>query len=131
MTHPSPRSQDSASGSKALDKEGSQLPAGVHANADELIRQAGSADRAKQAVDAAANERPPIGAKDEFARQWGFASYLELFEDSKPMASPKSGHWMVTALHNGRWIVWNADDFSMVQEYPTLDEANRAAQGAS
>src|SRR5688500_15111231 len=55
----------------------------VEAQAEQLLKTAGSPGLAHQALDAAERQQAPEGSiQDEFARRWGFTSYLEMFEAS-------------------------------------------------
>jgi hypothetical protein len=67
----------------------------------------------------AAAEGPP----DRFARQVGFASYLDLFETSRPIASADGKAWCLTRLAGDQWIVWNDRDLTIAAQYATQDEA--------
>ena len=95
--------------------------------ARELIDKAGSPDQAKQAVDAAAREQAtaPL-TKEDFARRWGFASFLEMFEASQPLAAAEgTKKWCVTALRGGKWLLWNDGDMEVAREFDSLEEAKR------
>ena len=101
--------------------------------AQKLIEQTGSPDQAKQAVDAAAREQasPPI-TKEDFARRWGFASFLEMFEASKPLGPAEENEkWCVTALRGGKWLLWNDADMNSAREYDSLEEAKLYARQSS
>ncbi|MGI8980298.1 MAG: hypothetical protein ACR2FY_13815 [Pirellulaceae bacterium] len=93
--------------------------------AEKLLALSGSPDQAKQAVDAAARERAagPV-TKEDFARRWGFASFLEMFEASKPSGpAGVKGKWLVTALRGGKWLLWNDGQMESAQEFESRDAA--------
>ena len=95
--------------------------------AEQLIEKAGSADQAKQAVDDAAREQAvaPL-TKDDFARRWGFATFLELFEASKPLGRAEgTKKWLATSLRGGKWLLWNDADMQSAREFDSLDEAKK------
>lgn len=96
----------------------------VQTHAQQLIEKAGSPGLARQAIDAA-DKHPPAraSAQDEFARQWGFRSYLELFESSTAVRTAAGKNWHVTAIASGGWIVWNETDLYAASTFATRDEA--------
>jgi hypothetical protein len=97
-------------------KEHSDLPAPIEAQARRLLAEAGSAELAKHAVDAAVKAEPAAGSPgDKFATEWGFDSYLSLFEASLPLASVGGKNWCVTAVGPERWILWNDADLVATQ----------------
>jgi hypothetical protein len=71
-----------------------------------------------QRVEAAQRASP-----DGFARQLGFASYLDLFETSTPISSADGKAWCLTRLLGDEWIVWNDRDLAIAARYATEDEA--------
>jgi hypothetical protein len=90
-----------------------------------LIDAAGSPDQAKQAVDEAAREQaaPPL-TEEDFARRWGFASFLEMFEASKAVgAAGDAKKWLLTALRGGKWLLWNDGDLSSAREFDSREDA--------
>jgi hypothetical protein len=92
--------------------------------AQRLLDIAGSIDRAKAALDEAAE---PGGGRrmspDTFAKQLGFASYLDLFEASTPISSADGKAWCLTRLAGDEWIVWNDRDLAIAGRFATQDEA--------
>jgi hypothetical protein len=66
-------------------------------------------------------------AHDQFARRWGFPSYLAMFEGSDPILSAGGKQWCATALAEDRWILWNDDDLVAAGPYPTREAAEREA----
>lgn len=92
------------------------------AEAKQLLEQSGAHDLAQQTEDSATRPAThPQGAA--LARQWGFGSYLELFEASKPVATEGSRHWMATNVGPDKWIVWNDGDFNVLGTFKTPEEA--------
>lgn len=82
----------------------------IHDQAQKLLAQAGSSELAKHAVDAAARDRSSGSPGDKFACEWGFDSYLSLFEASHPLASVGDRNWCATSIRGGNWILWNDAD---------------------
>jgi hypothetical protein len=101
----------------------------VQNEAQKLVHHAGSPELAKHAVDEAAQSAASVSgsAHDQFARQWGFPSYLALFEASDPIASAGGKQWCVTAVAENGWILWNDDDLVAAGPYPTREAAEREA----
>jgi hypothetical protein len=96
----------------------------LEAQAGQLLKNAGSPGLAHQALDAAERHQPALGSpQDEFARQWGFTSYLELFEASTLVRSAVGKNWLVAVVPHGGWIVWNETDLHASRAFPTRDEA--------
>lgn len=60
---------------------------------------------------------------DRLAERLGFASYLDLFEGSTPLAYVGQKAWMMTRLPSGEWAVWNDRDLEVEARYATQDEA--------
>jgi hypothetical protein len=116
MTHtkaPSARSPDLEQAGEATRREAEHLLAG-----------AGSADRAKRAVESAVGPSTSGAPKeDAFARQWKFGSYLEMFEASKPLATIDGGHWLATNVGGDEWIVWKEQDLNAAYRVRSVDEA--------
>jgi len=104
--------------------EHEHVAAPIQTHAQKLIHTAGSPGLAKQAIDAA-QKHPPAraSAQDEFARRWGFRSYLELFESSTTVRTAAGKNWRVTAIPGGGWIAWNETDLYSDTTYATRDEA--------
>lgn len=90
--------------------ESSPQPPEVHAQAHQLLAEADSPELAKHAVDAAARDDVAGSPGDKFAIQWGFDSYLSLFEATTPLASVGGKSWCLTAIRGGRWLLWNDAD---------------------
>lgn len=93
--------------------------------AEKLLALSGSPDQAKQAVDAAVRERAagPV-TQEDFARRWGFASFLEMFEASKPSGQAGDKEkWLLTALRGGKWLLWNDGQMESAQEFDSRDKA--------
>lgn len=93
--------------------------------ARELLRSAGSPQEAKAAVDEAAHKggnSPPL-TKDDFARQHGFATFLEMFEASQPVGGAGGQKkWLLTAKRGGKWLLW-VDGSLSAREFLSRDEA--------
>jgi hypothetical protein len=114
-------------------QEHEHLTTPIENQAQKLLDEAGSRERAKHAVDVVASTQAASGrslaigaAAEQFARQLGFASYLSLFEGSTPVASAAGKQWFVTALKTQEWVVWNDDDLSIVGTFPSREAAERA-----
>ena len=62
--------------------------------------------------------------KEEFARRWGFASFLEMFEASTPVGDAGGKKkWLLTALRGGRFLLWNDGEIGSAQEFESRDKA--------
>jgi hypothetical protein len=82
----------------------------VQTQAQKLVESAGSPGLAKQAIDATSSGRDQLASrKDNFARHWGFQSYLDLFEASTLIRTAAGQNWRLSAVSGG-WIVWNEAD---------------------
>ena len=96
----------------------------LEAQAGQLLKSAGSPGLAHQALDAAQQRQPALASpQDEFARQWGFTSYLELFEGSTLVRSAAGKNWLLAVVPQGGWIVWNETDLNANRAHPTREEA--------
>lgn len=117
-----PASEPSDDAAKWTEHE--HVAAPLHAHAQKLIDQAGSPGLARQAIRAAEQDAPArASTQDEFARRWGFRSYLELFEASTRVHAAEGKNWLATAVPDGGWIVWNDSDLRADATYATRDEA--------
>jgi len=96
----------------------------THPRAAPPHRSADFATQANQAIEAAANERAAPLTKDDFARRWGFASFLEIFEASRPVGNAGGKKkWLLTALREGKFLLWNDAEIGGAQEFDSRDEA--------
>ncbi len=111
----------------------------THGQAQQLIESAGSADLAKHAIEIvdqqAANARPsevesPPEAQTKLARLLGYTSYLDLVESSKQAGTDGDRHWLVTAVADGSWALWNDSDLAVEQQFDS-QQAALTAVGAS
>jgi len=93
--------------------------------AQELVRETGSSELAKHVIDEVAHHVEPAADQTAFARQFGFESYLAMFEASTPLTSYDGHHWLITTTANGQWIAWNENDLGAVQRFRSLEEASR------
>jgi len=71
----------------------------------------------------------PEPPTDRFAHELGFASYLDLFEASTPVASSDEKAWCITHLRNGEWVVWNDRELTIEGRYKTQEEAASHVSG--
>jgi hypothetical protein len=116
-TAPSARAESLAHASDATCRE-----------AEKLLAKTASPDQAKRAVDSATGHpAAPSPENDKFARQWGFGSYLEMFEASKPLTQPDGGHCLVTHTSGGPWIVWDEATLSVLRTVGSLEEATASS----
>jgi hypothetical protein len=113
-------------------QEHEHLTTAVENQAQKLLDEAGSRERAKHVVDVVASSQAAssrsaaiAAAAEQFARELGFASYLSLFEGSTPVTSAAGKQWFVTSLKTTEWVVWNDDDLSVAGTYPSRDAAER------
>ncbi len=103
------------------------VPHDVELQAQRLIRKVGSADAAKQVIDAVSEQEASSDfLEDTFAVRWGFASRKELLSASKPLFNDETSNWWITQLPTGRWIVWSRDDFSTRTTFATMRDAEAA-----
>jgi hypothetical protein len=66
---------------------------------------------------------PPL-TKQNFARRWGFASFLEMFEASRPVGNAGGKKkWLLTALRGGKLLCWNDGEIGSAQEVESREEA--------
>jgi hypothetical protein len=66
---------------------------------------------------------PPL-TKEDFARRWGFASFLEMFEASTPVGKADGKKkWLLTALRGGKFLLWNDGEIGAAQEFESREEA--------
>jgi hypothetical protein len=103
------------------------VPEGLELQAQRLVRNAGSAENAKKAVDACV-EKESIASfrEDMFAERWGFASRKKLLNASRPLFPSDDSNWWATRLSSGRWIVWSQDDLSANDTFASFDEAHKS-----
>lgn len=95
------------------------LPPHTHTSADFATKPA-AVDSAEVTNDAA---NPPIG-KEEFARHWKFASFLEMFEATTPIGNAGGKKkWLLTALRGGKWLLWNEVEPNSAQTFDSRDVA--------
>jgi len=93
--------------------------------AQQLVRETGSSELAKHVIDEVAHQVEPVADQTAFARQFGFESYLAMFEASTPMTSYDGQHWLITTTAKGQWIAWNENDLAAVQKFQSLEDASR------
>jgi hypothetical protein len=135
-------SQSSASAGREDDWQNHEHKADLtHGQAKQLIESAGSADLAKHAIDVANQQSDPLDAvgpkssevesppeaQTELARSLGYASYLDLFESSKPAGEVGQKHWLVTADEGGHWVMWNDVEFKVEGQFDSQQAALSAA----
>ena len=100
--------------------------------AQALLETSGSPELARQAVASATGHRAAPGPQnDDFGKRWGFASYLEIFEASKPLGESDDKHWLVTNVGPDQWIVWNDEDLEVVRTHKSLEEAKQQTRAAT
>src|SRR5437762_14285956 len=62
--------------------------------------------------------------KEDFARRWGFASFLEMFEASTPVGDAGGKKkWLLTTLRGGKFLLWNDGEIGSAQEFKSREEA--------
>jgi hypothetical protein len=89
-----------------------------------LLEIAGAPELAKQAVaSSAGHPAKPAPDNDAFGKRFGFGSYLEMFEASKPLGISGDKHWLVTNVGPEQWIVWNEEDLQLVHTFKSFEEA--------
>jgi hypothetical protein len=103
------------------------VPGGDELQAQRLIHNAGSAEDAKKAIDAAdAKETAGDFRQDSFAMRFGFASRRDLLAASRPLFDSQTANWWATELKNGRWVVWGENDLSATDTFASLADARKA-----
>lgn len=65
---------------------------------------------------------------DTLAKSLGFASYLELFEASTPVASADGRHWFATPVDRGAWIAWNHEELNPSRRLASKEDTVRLIQ---
>jgi len=82
-----------------------------------------SADFATSKSQPSAGAKVPLN-KEDFARHWGFASFLELFEASQPVGNAGGKKkWLVTSIRGGKWLLWNEAETGSAWLSDSRDEA--------
>jgi hypothetical protein len=97
----------------------------VRIQAQQLVQETGSSELAKHAIDEVAHHFEPILDQAGFARQFGFESYLAMFESSTPLTSDDGRHWLVATTTGGEWIAWNENELGVHHRFHSLEEAAR------
>jgi hypothetical protein len=98
--------------------------------AGKLLREAGSPERAKHAVDEAAkvNQLAPDQVTPDqrgvIAKELGFAAYRELAAASTPLVIPGRERWWVTP-QGQHWKAWNASGVLLNHDFGSVEEARR------
>jgi hypothetical protein len=74
-----------------------------------LVREAGSAEIAKQAIKTAqyARESLPAAAKEELAHDLGYKSTRRMMEQTEIVALPTGSYMHLTIDSDGFWVAWN------------------------
>jgi hypothetical protein len=93
--------------------------------AQQLVQETGSSELAKHVIDEVAHEIEQLPDQAAFARQFGFESYLAMFEASTPMNSDDGRNWLITTIAGGEWIAWNESELGTYQKFQSLEEAAR------
>jgi len=116
----------SGAASKPTASQVDHAPQQARQEAKDLLTAAGGHALAKQAV-AATTGHPaqPSRQNDAFADQWGFASYLDMFEASKSIGETAEGNWLVTNVGHDQWILWNELTLYVAHTAKSLEEAKR------
>jgi hypothetical protein len=103
------------------------VPKDLEIKAQRLIHEVGSAEAAKQVIDAVHEQECSSDfLEDSFALRWGFASRKLLLAESKPLFGDGPSNWWATKLRTGRWIVWSRDDFSSRHTFASFEDAKAA-----
>jgi hypothetical protein len=98
------------------------------AEAQQLLQAAGAPALAQHVVASTDPAATESSARDDFARRWGFPSYLEMFEASQRAAQGREteGGWLITHTGGDQWIVWNEKELAVRDTFATLNEAQRS-----
>jgi hypothetical protein len=91
-----------------------------------LLKSTDSPELAKQAVPSSARQSDAVTARqDAFGKRNGFASYLEMFEASKPLGESDDKDFLITNVGPEQWIVWNDENLEVVRTFKSLEEAKQ------
>ena len=118
----SPQSQPGTSQPSADWAAREQLSPPVEMLADKLLREAGSAERAKHAVDEAAISAEESEPRECLARQLGFVTFRELAGVSTSLVIPGSERWWVVR-QGGRWRAWSGAGLLLERDFASVEEA--------
>ena len=91
--------------------------------AQALLEEVGTPELAPSKLSSSESRRSLTN--DQFAQRCGFASYLSMFEASKPIAELQGRNWLVTNVGPEQWIVWNEQDLTALRYFKTPDEAKQ------
>jgi hypothetical protein len=109
-----------------------KVSADTKREAQKLLSAAGSKDLAKKALTSAAGHpADPTSQNDAFAKRWGFASYLEMFEASKALGEVDGKNCLVTHVGSDQWIVWSDHDLTVSHTYKSFEDARRHCESIS
>ena len=102
----------------------------VQSQAQQLLKEAGSPDLARHALDEAARaqERGP-SYLDGLAERWGFPSRHELLAASISIPSAQGELWWLTPVEDQGWIAWTERGGRMSDILPTVDRARLYVAG--
>ncbi len=108
--------------SKPTANDSNQASPGEKQQAQELLNAAGTpAAEAKSAVSPEIQSSTP--QPDEFARYFGFESYLSMFETSQPLGDREGRQWLATNVGPEQWIVWNVQELVVMKTCESLEAA--------
>lgn len=119
------RHTNNSAGATPLDP--AQVPSHEIKEAKKLLEQSGADDLARQVTASTAIPPAATPQNEAFARGWGFASYLEMFEASKPVSTVGTRHWLVTNTGPDQWITWDDVDLRVLGTFKTQEEATAHA----
>jgi len=108
------------------------VSADTQREARKQLVEAGSKELARKAV-ASSSGHPadPTPKNDAFAKRWGFASYLEMFEASKALGEVDGKNCLVTHVGSDQWIVWSDHDLTVSHTYKSFEDARRHCEKIS
>lgn len=104
-----------------------QVSPQVELEAKKLVQAAGSAEMAKQAIDATEHSHRESRKDEDLALALGFVSFRSLLEASIKGANIAGYQWFLTAIRQDEWILWNDRDLEVIGVFETKEEALRAA----
>ena len=70
-------------------------------------------------------------AKDAAARNFGFASYLEMFEAATPVRSSDERSLLLAATPTRQWVAWSGEDLAGAEVFESMESALAAVGGAT
>jgi hypothetical protein len=102
----------------------------VSKEAQHLMRLAGSAELAKQAIDAvdSGENYIPSAAREELARDLGYQNVGQMMEQTEIVPLPTGSFVHLTTDSDGYWVAWTEKPFYDIQRFASRQQAISALQ---